>query len=341
MPTIDPFADSPSPAADSPADGGDEGGESTLTVMVALAANALIAVAKTVAAIISGSASMVAEAAHSWSDTGNEVFLLAAERKSAQPADDDHPLGYGKEAYVWSMFAAFGLFMVGAAVSIMHGIQAWSEPEGEASYTISYIILAIAFVLEGTSFFQATRQARGAARLVDMHPLRYISWTSNPTLRAVFAEDLAALVGLVVAGIGMYLHQVTGDPRWDAAGSIVVGVVLGVVAIFLIERNRDFLTGQAVSAGTRGRALSALLAHPEIERITYLHLEYVGPDRLFLVAAVDLVGNEREDDVAALLDRVEREVGSHRLVEKAVLTLSAPGAPALALPEGGAHSAPA
>lgn len=333
MSTTNPLDDS------TPAPGTDGGGESMLTVLIALGANALIAVAKTVAAVISGSASMVAEAAHSWSDTGNEVFLLLAERKSARPADDEHPLGYGKEAYVWSMFAAFGLFMVGAAVSVMHGIQAWSEPEAESSYTLGYVILAIAFVLEGTSFVQATRQARGAARLVDMHPLRYVSSTSNPTLRAVFAEDAAALVGLAVAGLAMYLHQVTGDPRWDAAGSVVVGIVLGVVAIFLIGKNRDFLTGQAVSPAARARALASLLSHPQIERVTYLHLEYVGPDRLFLVAAVDLVGNEREDSLAALLDRVEREVGDHRLVEKAVLTLSAPGAPALTVPTSGAQPA--
>lgn len=158
----------------------EEGGESLLTVLVALGANALIAIAKTVAAVLTGSASMVAEAVHSWSDAGNEVFLLIAERSGARPSDESHPLGYGKEAYVWSMIAAFGLFTVGAVVSIMHGIQAWNEPEGESNYLIAYVILAISFALESVSFTQAIRQTRGAAKLIDMHPLRYL----EPTRRS-------------------------------------------------------------------------------------------------------------------------------------------------------------
>ena len=120
---------SPPPAATVPAPGG-----SLLTVLLALGANALIALAKSAVAFFTGSASMVAEAAHSWADAGNEVFLLIAERRAARPPDDAHPLGYGREAYVWSMFAAFGLFTAGAVVSIVHGVQQWSAPEGEANY---------------------------------------------------------------------------------------------------------------------------------------------------------------------------------------------------------------
>lgn len=242
------------------------GGESLLTVLIALGANALIAVAKTVAAVITGSASMVAEAAHSWSDAGNEVFLLIAEKSSARKADDSHPLGYGREAYVWSMFAAFGLFAVGAAVSVMHGIQSWNQPEEAGDYLIAYIILAISFVLEAVSFTQAVRQSHKEAAKLDQRTTRYINQTSNPTLRAVFVEDAAALIGLTIAAGGLALHQATGDGRWDALGSILVGIVLGVVAIFLIARNRDFLTGQAVSPERRNRALGILLAHAEIER---------------------------------------------------------------------------
>src|SRR6195952_5722220 len=120
-----------------------------LTVVVAFVANALVALAKSVAAVLTGSASMVAEAAHSWADTGNEVFLFVADKRSKRRPDQTHPLGYGREAYVWSMFAAVGLFVAGAVVSITHGVQELGAKEGESSFTVAYVVLAISFVLEG------------------------------------------------------------------------------------------------------------------------------------------------------------------------------------------------
>lgn len=301
-----------------------------MTVLVAMAANALIAVAKTVVAVITGSASMVAEAAHSWADAGNEVFLLIAERRSSQPRDHSHPLGYGREAYVWSMFAAFGLFGAGSIVSIWHGIQSLTaEPGSEESYGWAYAVLALAFVLEGLSFLQARRQSETEARRVGLHPLRFIADTSNTTLRAVFAEDAAALVGLVIAAAGIGLHQLTGDARWDAAGSILVGLLLGVVAIFLISRNRDFLVGEAVSPSLRAKAVERLQAIPEIERITFLQLEFVGPNKVFLVAAVDLVGDATEAAVAERLNDISARIEDHVLIERAIITLSRPTDPVI------------
>ena len=241
---------------------GTRGSESLLTVLVALAVNVLIAIAKSVVAAITGSASMVAEAAHSWADAGNEIFLLIAERRAGQPRDATHPFGYGREAYVWSMFAAFGLFGAGAVVSVWHGISALGHEEPETSYGWAYAVLGIAFVLESVSFVQATRQTRSEARGRGLRPLRFIANTSNPTLRAVFAEDAAALVGLVIAGLGIFLHQVTGNAVWDAVGSILVGLLLGVVAIFLIRRNRDFLVGQAVRPELWRQAFDELQREP-------------------------------------------------------------------------------
>ena len=320
---------SPPPAATVPAPGG-----SLLTVLLALGANALIALAKSAVAFFTGSASMVAEAAHSWADAGNEVFLLIAERRAARPPDDAHPLGYGREAYVWSMFAAFGLFTAGAVVSIVHGVQQWSAPEGEANYFWAYVVLAISFVLEGVSFTQAVRQARGVARARGLDAWRYLSRGSDPTLRAVFAEDFSALVGIVIAALGIGLHQLTGNPVYDAIGSICVGVLLGAVALFLISRNRDFLVGQSVDPVTRQRVVATLLAQPGIERVTYLHREFVGPGRVFLVAAVDLLGDAPESEVAWRLRAIEAQVEAHPMVMRAVLTLATPQEPELRIARG-------
>lgn len=310
---------------------GDEktSGSTLVTVVIAFTANLLVAAAKTVAALITGSASMAAEAAHSWADTGNQIFLFLAERKSAKRRDKSHPLGYGREAYVWSMFAAFGLFTAGAVVSIMHGIQQLITPEPAGEFRVAYIVLAVSFVLEGFSFSQAYRQSRRAARELDRHTLEQVLISSNPTLRAVFAEDAAALLGLVLAFLGVLLHQLTGSAVPDAVGSIAVGMLLAVVAFVLIDRNRRFLVGQGVSADIERSMGRRLLAHPGIERITYLHLEFVGPRKLYLVAAVDLQGDRPEHEVAVALRRLERELEDHKTVEEAVLTLAAPEEPAL------------
>src|SRR4051794_23160283 len=170
---------------------------------------------------------MSAEAAHSWADAGNEVFLLIANRRGDRAADERRPLGYGREVYVWSLLAAVGLFVVGAAVSIWRGVtELLHGGEGE-DYRLAYLVLAIAFVLEGTSLLQALRQLRREASSFETDVLDYALQTSDPTVRAVFAEDSAALVGIGIAFLGILLHQLTGEVVWDAIGSILVGILLG------------------------------------------------------------------------------------------------------------------
>jgi cation diffusion facilitator family transporter len=307
----------------------ESGSESVTTVLVALTANVLIAVAKSVAAAVTGSASLVAEAAHSWADAGNEVLLLVANRRSLRPADPAHPLGHGREAYVWSLFAALGLFVAGAAVSITHGVQELVHPAPADNFTIGYVVLAIAFVLEGVSFLQSIRQARPEAASLQRDLLEHVLATSDPTLRAVFAEDLAALVGLVIATAGLAAHQLTGSATPDAVGSILVGLLLAVVAFVLINRNRRFLVGEEVDPRVRAAAVQALLDAPEVARVTYLRLEIVGPRMVSVIGDVDLTGDDTESHLAVRLRALEARLSASPAVAGAVLSLSAPDEPTL------------
>jgi len=300
------------------------GGESALTVLVAFGANLAIAVAKTIAAVLSGSASMGAEAAHSWADTGNEVFLLIANRRGSRDADRRRPLGYGRETYVWSLLAAVGLFVVGAAVSIWRGVtELIHGGEGE-DYRLAYLVLAIAFVLEGTSLLQAVRQLRTGADEFDTSVLEFAVQTSDPTVRAVFAEDSAALIGIGIAFLGILLHELTGASAWDAAGSILVGVLLGVVAFFLIDRNRQFLTGEPGSPRIEEAIRTRLESFPEVAKVRFLRPEFIGPKRLFVIASVDLVGDAVESKLARTLRRLEHRLEEDPFVAEAVLTVSEP-----------------
>jgi cation diffusion facilitator family transporter len=225
------------------------------------------------------------------------------------------------------MIAAFGLFGVGAAVSVLHGIQSLTAEEAEADYTWAYAVLGAAFVLESISFLQARREVRRGARNAQVSRLTFLDKTSNPTLRAVFFEDAAALVGIVIAVTGLALHQATGQPVWDAVGSILVGLLLGWVAIYLLRRNMAFLVGQIADPGAYDTVLGWLRERPEVETVSTLHLEYVGPGKIFVVGSVDLVGDDPESAAAAELQRLEDHLEEREEVARAVLSLAAPGRP--------------
>lgn len=310
-------------------EGGPGDKDSNLTVIIAFAANLLVALAKTAAAILTGSASLVAEAAHSWADTGNEIFLIVANRRAAAGPDDKHPLGFGRESYVWSLFAALGLFAAGAAVSVTHGISQLRHSEPSEHFFVAYLVLGLSFVLEGISFRQAFKQVHSEAGRADRDILEHALVTSDPTLRAVFAEDAAALIGLVLAFGGVLAHQLTGSVIPDAIGSIAIGLLLGVVAVILVDRNRRFLLGEEATGRLREGAIAALTALPEIARITYLRLEYVGPRQVYFIAAVDVTGDEREHSLAVTLRRLEQQLETHPAVVQAVLTLAADDEPSI------------
>jgi cation diffusion facilitator family transporter len=312
-----------------PGSDGPGGSESVRTVLVALGANVLVAAAKSVAAVLTGSASILAEAAHSWADAGNEVFLAIANRRSRRPPDLPHPLGHGREAYVWSLFAALGLFVTGAAVSVTHGVQELLRMEPASDFVVGYVVLAVSFVLEGVSFGQSVRQARQEAKPLHRDLIEHVLATSDPTLRAVFAEDAAALAGLLIAATGLAAHQLTGSATPDAVGSILVGVLLAVVATVLINRNRRFLVGEEADPQVRAAAIQALLDTPEVARVTYLRLEIVGPRMVSVIGDVDLTGEDTESHLAVRLRALEAKISASPAVAGAVLSLSAPDEPSL------------
>src|SRR5580692_1203710 len=308
---------------------GPGGSESVTTVLVAFGVNVGVAAAKSTAALVTGSASLVAEAAHSWADAGNEIFLMIANRRSRRPPDPAHPFGHGREAYVWSMFAALGLFVAGATVSVTHGIQELLRPEPAGHFAVGYIVLAVSFVLEAVSFLQSVRQAGPEAQSMQRDLIEHVLATSDPTLRAVIAEDSAALAGLLIAAASLGLHQLTGSPTPDAVGSIVIGLLLAVTALILINRNRQFLIGQEADPRVRVATIQALLDAPEVARVTYLRLEIVGPRMVLVIGDVDLTGDDTESHLAIRLRALEARISASPAVVGAVLSLSAPDEPAL------------
>ena len=195
---------------------------------------------------------------------------------------------------------------------------------GAQNYLVAYIVLGVAFVLESSSLLQALRQLRSEARRYDRDLLAHVLETSDPTSRAVFAEDTAALIGIVLAVLGIGLHQLTGQVVWDAIGSILVGILLGVVAVVLIDRNRRFLVGEPASPQLREAAIARLQELPEVASVRFVRLVFVGPRQLFLVASVDLVGDAVESRVASTLRNLETQLQAEPYIVDVVLTIAEP-----------------
>jgi divalent metal cation (Fe/Co/Zn/Cd) transporter len=221
--------------------------------------------------------------------------------------------------------------VAGAAVSVTHGVQELLRPEAATDFVVGYVVLALSFVLEGISFLRSVRQARPAAELMHRDLIEQVMATSDPTLRAVFAEDAAALIGLIIAAVGLAAHQITGSPTPDALGSILVGVLLAVVAVVLVNRNRQLLVGEEADPRIRAATIRALLEMPEVDRVTYLRLEIVGPRMVSVIGDVDLAGDHTESHVAVQLRELEAKLSASPAVAGAVLSLSAPDEPSLAL----------
>ncbi|MET8528117.1 cation diffusion facilitator family transporter [Micromonospora sp. NPDC005172] len=282
--------------------------ESVGTVVVAGVANLAIAVAKLVAGLISGSAAMLSEAAHSVADTTTEVLLFQALRRGARPADKRHPFGYGKEAYVWAFFAAMFTFVAGAGFAVTHGVTTILVHEHSGDYLVSYIVLAVSFVIESISLARAVRQVRRESERWQTTPRRFLRLTADTTVKAVFLEDSAALIGLVLAGLGVGLSHATGDEVWDGVASILIGLLLLTVAGVLAGNNLSLLVGRAVPERLRHEIEQELAELPEVDRIDTLLTMQLGPDDILVAAKVDFRDEATGAQIEATADEAERRL---------------------------------
>jgi cation diffusion facilitator family transporter len=259
---------------------------SVRTVVVAVAANLLIAVAKGVAAVLTGSAAMTAEATHSVADTCNEVLLYVGLRHGARPADNRHPFGYGQARYFWSLLAAIGIFVVGGLFAIADGVQTLRHPEPVTDVPVGVAVLLVSAGLEGLSWRTARRQLRAEATARHLDLGEYVATSSDPTPTAVFLEDSAALAGLALALAALLLHVVTGSAVWDGAASLLIGLLLIVVAYLLMRRNAALLIDEAAPADVRDRLWRAVAQEPWVAEVAELTAVYIGPKQLLVLAHV-------------------------------------------------------
>lgn len=293
-------------------------------VVVAFAIGAVVVVAKTVAAVVTGSASMLAEAMHSWVDTAAECLLVTSYFMARRPADASHPLGYGRDSYVWSLFASLGMLIVGAEVGVWRGITQLRSTETGDDYWFGYLVVAVSFVLEAQSFLQALRFMKVQALEQRRGILEHAWKTSDSQLRAVFAEDFVALVTLAIAALGMALHQLTGNVVYDAIGSIAIGLLMGATGLVLINLNRRLLAGMSVTAEQRANILALLKNAPGVTRVTFLFTEFIGPARILLAAHVAVAGEHTQAELGHILRELERNIMTNKHVGQAVLSLASP-----------------
>lgn len=275
-------------------------------IVAALVANGGITIAKFVGFALTGAASMLAEAVHSVADTGNQALLLFGASRASRPETDAHPFGYGRERYFWAFIVALVIFMLGGVFAMYEGWHKLSEPVPLKSPGIAIGILAVAILLEGWSFRTAVREARPLKG--DRTWMEFIRRTKAAELPVVLLEDLGAMVGLVLALAGIGLALLTGDPRFDAMGSIAVGVLLTVIAVLLAVEMRSLLLGEAASTATLDAIRDAMLAGPHLTRVHHMRTTHLAPDELLVAAKIELAAHLSFADVAAEINGAEARI---------------------------------
>jgi cation diffusion facilitator family transporter len=274
----------------------------TRAIVAALLANAGIAIAKFIGYLITGSSSMLAESVHSVADTSNQGLLLLGGRTARRAATPEHPFGYGRDRYFYSFVVALLLFSLGSVFAIYEGIHKLESHEPLTSPIVAVGILVVAVALEGFSFRTAIHESR---------PLKgsgtwwqFIRQSKVPELPVVLLEDLGALVGLILALFGVGLSVLTGDPVWDAIGTICIGVLLGIIAIILIVEMKSLLIGEGAAPPVLADICSALESG-EVQRVIHIRTQYIGPEELLVAAKIALEPGLPLEGVAAAIDAAE------------------------------------
>jgi cation diffusion facilitator family transporter len=279
------------------------------TVLIALGANASIAAAKLVAGVVSGSSALLAETAHSVADTMNQLFLLYSLRLGEREADAEHPFGYGKERFFWSFLAAVGIFVAGAGFSLYEGLDRMlGPPQKSGSFGIAYGVLAFAFVAEGVSLARAWRQTRTEARESRRSHVGYVRESRDPTTKTVLFEDSAAVVGVVLALLGVGLHEATGNQAYDGLASVAIAVLLAVIAVALGRDTRALLIGEAATPEERQAIMEMLDSHPAVDHVIELLTMALAPDRLLAAARVDLADDLTASDIERASSEIDRRL---------------------------------
>ncbi|WP_037355625.1 cation diffusion facilitator family transporter [Amycolatopsis orientalis] len=280
-------------------------GGGTKAIIAALAANAGIAVAKFVGFLVTGSSSMLAEAVHSLADTSNQGLLLLGQKTSKRRATKEHPFGYGRDRYFYSFIVALMLFTLGAAFALYEGIHKIIEPQPLETPVVAVVILLVAICLEGYSFFTAMGESRKIKGNASWW--RFIRQAKEPELPVVLLEDSGALLGLVFALLGVGLSVLTGDPVFDGIGTVLIGVLLGVIAIILIVEMKSLLIGEGATDTDLATIVDELAAG-KVERVIHIRTQYLGPDELLVAAKLALVPGLDTAAIATAIDDAEARV---------------------------------
>ena len=277
----------------------------TRAIIAALVANAGIAVAKFVGYLITGSSSMLAEAVHSVADTSNQGLLLLGGVRAKRAATSEHPFGYGRDRYFYSFVVALLLFSLGSVFALYEGIHKLESHEPLTSPLVAVVILVVAIGLETYSFRTA---------IVESRPLKgngtwwqFIRQSKTPELPVVLLEDLGALVGLILALLGVGLTVLTGDAIFDAMGTIAIGVLLGVIAIILIIEMKSLLLGEGAAPGVLSKVMAALETEP-VQRVIHIRTQYIGPEEMLVAAKIALTPGLPMAEVARAIDAAEARI---------------------------------
>ncbi|WP_026360834.1 cation diffusion facilitator family transporter [Amycolatopsis nigrescens] len=287
----------------------------TKAILAALGANAGIAVAKFAGFLVTGSSSMLAESVHSLADTSNQGLLLLGQKTSQRKATKEHPFGFGRDRYFYSFIVALMLFTLGSAFALYEGIHKVQHPEELSSPIVAVIILVVAILLETYSFYTAITESKKIKG--DVSWWGFIRQSRTPELPVVLLEDAGALFGLVFALIGVGLSVITGDPVWDGVGTIMIGVLLGVIAVILIVEMKSLLIGEGAT-DTELQTIVRELAAGKVNRVIHIRTQYLGPEELLVAAKLALTPGLELADVAQAIDdaeaRVRAKVPNARLI---------------------------